>query len=111
MGKMPPPAPGTPKKTKGIRKQSAGVLRFFYCIPIGTVAYRYGYPIGATGENDGRTSGCLARDAGLDGAEDAAGAGAIARLRDCPPDRTDQRRPAGGELRNAVPRPAQAGAG
>src|ERR1700680_3232183 len=98
MGKMPPPAPGTPKKTKGIRKQSAGVLRFFYCIPIGTVGYRYGYPIGATGENDGRTSRRLARHPGLDGPEDAAGPGTIARLRDCAPHRTDQRRPASSEL-------------
>src|SRR6266550_1715097 len=102
---------GNPEKRKGIRKQNAGVRRFFYCIPIGTVAYRYGHPIGATGENDGRTSGRLARHPGIDGAEDAAGSGAIARLRDCAPDRTDQRRPAGGELRHAISRPAQAGAG
>jgi len=31
-------------KIRRIRKQNAGVLRFFYCIPIGAVASRYGYP-------------------------------------------------------------------
>src|SRR5947207_3156937 len=87
------------------------IQHFFYCIPIGTVASRYGKPIGATRRDNGRTSGRLARHAGLDGVEDAAGAGPVARVRDCAPDGTDQRPPAGGELRNAVPRPAEAGAG
>src|SRR5437773_3425485 len=46
------------------------IQHFFYCIPIGTVASRYGKPIGATGRNNGRTSGRLARHAGLDRSEE-----------------------------------------
>src|SRR5260370_17758799 len=101
---------GRPEKKKENRKQSGRGFRFFYCIPIGTVAYRYGYPIGGTGGNDGRKGGRLARTAGLDGAESAASPGAAARMRNRAPHRADERRLAGGELRDALPRSAEAGA-
>src|SRR5207302_6242722 len=96
------------RKIQETRKQNAGVWRLFYCIPIGNGAYRCGHPIGATGEHDGRTSGRLAGNAGLDGAENVASPGSAARLWDCAPYRTDQRRPARRELWNALPGPSEA---
>src|SRR5689334_14828846 len=77
------------KKKERNRKQNAGDFRFFYCIPIGTVAYTVWASHRSPGGSDGRQSRRLARHAGTDGPEDFAGHGPAAWLRDCSPHRAD----------------------
>src|SRR6266404_5720348 len=101
-----------PQKKWTIRKQIAGGLRFFYCIPIGTVAYTiWASHRSPLGEDNGRQSGRLARNTRFNGSENAASPRAATRIRNRAPHRANQRRPAGRELRNALSRPAEAGAG
>src|SRR6202035_3914669 len=78
-----------------------------YCFPIGVVAGCYGETIGVV---DGRENRCVAGDAGADRAQNTGDARASAWLRDRTAHRADQRRLALGELRDAFPCPAQAGA-
>src|SRR5580658_9211471 len=96
-------------------KQTGGPPRFFYCLPIGPVASSVWVSHRGREESDGRKSGgqegCVAGHFGADGAENAASDGAAARLRDCAAHRADQRRSAGGELRNFVPGAAETRAG
>src|ERR1700721_1444398 len=54
-------------------------------------------------------AGCVAGNAGADGAEDPGCAGAAAWIRHRAADRADQRRPAGGESGDALPAAAEAG--
>src|SRR5262245_54094380 len=69
----------------------------------------YWYPIGVA---DGRGQvGCLAGNAGSDGADDARHHGPAARLRDRPAHRADQRAAPAGQLRDALPHAPQARAG
>ena len=65
----------------------------------------------AIGEDDDRQGGGLAGDAGPDGAEDAGGHGAAARIRHRPAHRADERRAPLPELRHPVPGAPEAGAG
>src|SRR5690242_13380631 len=77
------------------------------CFPTELVAYSCGNPTGLYERQKRR----LAGHACLDGPQNAGGHGAAARLRDRAKDRADQRRPAGGESRHALPGLAQARAG
>src|SRR5580692_10678619 len=95
----------------------AGWSRFFYCLPIGPMASSVwvSHRSERTKENDGRQGerqeGCVARDAGADGAEDAAGDGSIAWIWHSAAHRADERRSSGCELWNPVSGVAQARAG